>query len=359
MSDKCKKTIAIVMTTHNAERYIAKTLGKILGQTEKPDEIIIVDDASTDATYQICKSITNCSPEVSLLRLEVNSGPGVARNTGFKLVKSDYVLFLDDDDYVDEDLIKELNKRLKLEDFDVAIYGCRFFDQNIHLTYDAPWVVKKKNIPEGVVFSSKQIRGSIFDTFVGWAWDKVFKVTFLKENKIEFAQLRNSEDLVMVYHAIVIARKLTYIDMPLIYHQVARSGSVSSSISVNWLDPYRATSILYDRLSSYCDSWPTIKNMYIKWAMHFILWAIVSNNNIKLKELLFSDRLPLLEFGRRPILFYKTCWLDPILLAFPNQWEKRWFKIIYFLCKILYVMSEFGLKYSLNRCLYHLKSIDK
>jgi len=53
-----KFLISFVIPAHNVERYISKTLGSLLSQTDKDFEIIVVDDGSTDSTYNVAKEIT-------------------------------------------------------------------------------------------------------------------------------------------------------------------------------------------------------------------------------------------------------------------------------------------------------------
>ncbi len=87
-------TIAAVIPAYNAEKYIARAIDSVLAQTHQPDEIIVVDDGSTDATAEIIKQYT---PQVQYL-YQQNAGGSIARNTAIEAAKSKWITFLDADD---------------------------------------------------------------------------------------------------------------------------------------------------------------------------------------------------------------------------------------------------------------------
>jgi glycosyltransferase involved in cell wall biosynthesis len=95
-------SISVVIPAYNAARYIGSALDSVLAQTHKPDEIIVVDDGSTDDTAGIVETY---SSQVRLIRRE-NAGASVARNTGINAAKSEWIAFLDgDDEWLPENLL--------------------------------------------------------------------------------------------------------------------------------------------------------------------------------------------------------------------------------------------------------------
>lgn len=89
--------ISIVIPLYNKERSIAQTLDSVLGQEEANFEVVVVDDGSTDSSYAIATEYAHKDAHVRLYRQE-NGGPAKARNTGVKLAKGEWILFLDADD---------------------------------------------------------------------------------------------------------------------------------------------------------------------------------------------------------------------------------------------------------------------
>lgn len=87
-------TVSAVIPAYNAGKYIARAIDSVLAQTRPADEVIVVDDGSTDDTAKIAQAYGN---RISFIRQE-NAGASVARNTGIEAAKSEWIAFLDADD---------------------------------------------------------------------------------------------------------------------------------------------------------------------------------------------------------------------------------------------------------------------
>ena len=94
-------SVSVIIPAHNASEYIGRAIESVLAQTRKPDEIIVVDDGSTDDTARI---IADYGSKVIYIQQE-NAGPSVARNTGIEAATSEWIAFLDaDDEWIPEKL---------------------------------------------------------------------------------------------------------------------------------------------------------------------------------------------------------------------------------------------------------------
>ena len=100
--------ITVIIPVKDRRDYIGKTLDSIMKSSELPTEIIIVDNESTDGTYQFCEQYIKDIPNATLLR-ETFPGASAARNKGLKSCKTDWVYFFDSDDEFDSDLISAMN----------------------------------------------------------------------------------------------------------------------------------------------------------------------------------------------------------------------------------------------------------
>lgn len=89
-----RPTISVIIPVHNGERYLAEAIRSVLDQTLPPDEIIVVDDGSTDGSAAIARSF---GPPVRVLT-QANLGPAAARNLGVTHAAGDLLAFLDADD---------------------------------------------------------------------------------------------------------------------------------------------------------------------------------------------------------------------------------------------------------------------
>lgn len=88
-------TVTVIIPTFNRSHLIGRALRSVLSQIEPHDEVIVVDDGSTDDTEAVVREVAR--DRVRYVRIE-NSGPGAARNRGVRAAKSDLLAFLDSDD---------------------------------------------------------------------------------------------------------------------------------------------------------------------------------------------------------------------------------------------------------------------
>jgi len=90
-------TIAVVIPAYNVEKTILRALGSVVTQTRKPNKIVVVDDGSTDGTAALVQKF-NCDVHIQLIR-QANAGAAAARQTGSDAAGTDYIAYLDADDW--------------------------------------------------------------------------------------------------------------------------------------------------------------------------------------------------------------------------------------------------------------------
>jgi glycosyltransferase involved in cell wall biosynthesis len=96
--------VSVIMPVYNSAKYLNKTLDCLLKQTYKSIEFIIVDDSSTDSSFEIAKKYESAT--IKVLR-QSNAGAAIARNTGLLHATGDYIQFMDADDYLSADKIEK------------------------------------------------------------------------------------------------------------------------------------------------------------------------------------------------------------------------------------------------------------
>ena len=90
--------VSIITPVHNSERFLQQTIDSVLAQTYKEWEHILVDDCSTDGSADLIRAYTSTDARIRYIRLNENSGAGIARNKAIEQAKGDYIAFLDSDD---------------------------------------------------------------------------------------------------------------------------------------------------------------------------------------------------------------------------------------------------------------------
>ncbi|MGL5676769.1 MAG: glycosyltransferase [Cellulosilyticaceae bacterium] len=112
--------ISIIMPCYNAETTIARALQSILKSSPKDCvQLIVIDDGSEDNTYKIIQQVQQQYDHIIALRLATSSGsPSLPRNIGIQRATGNYITFLDDDDYIDLNLLLEIVEDAKRQDAD-------------------------------------------------------------------------------------------------------------------------------------------------------------------------------------------------------------------------------------------------
>ena len=111
--------ISIITPCYNCEQYIAESIQSVLAQTHQNWEMIIVDDCSTDESYEIAMEYAKKDRRIKVYRMEHNSGAAVCRNKAIESSKGEYLAFIDSDDIW---LPEKLEKQLKF----MHESGCNF-----------------------------------------------------------------------------------------------------------------------------------------------------------------------------------------------------------------------------------------
>lgn len=112
--------VSVIVPVYNTEDYLPKCLDSLVGQILQDIEIICVDDGSTDKSIDVIRKYQDNDSRVKLLTQQ-HSRQGAARNLGTKFAKSEYIGFVDSDDWVDKDYFEKLYYAAKKFDSDIAL----------------------------------------------------------------------------------------------------------------------------------------------------------------------------------------------------------------------------------------------
>ena len=93
-----KPLVSVITPTYNCKKYVEITIASVQAQTYSNWEMIIVDDCSTDGTFEIVEQIARRDPRIRLSRLDSNSGAGIARTQALEEARGRFIAYLDGDD---------------------------------------------------------------------------------------------------------------------------------------------------------------------------------------------------------------------------------------------------------------------
>lgn len=127
--------ISVIIPMYNVEKVIQRTIQSILNQELDNYEIIIIDDCSTDNSYNVCKDYieNNNLKNVKLIQNDRNHGPSYTRNKGIKLAKGDYCVFLDSDDYYEDNAIKTMLGNMEKDS--LVVVGIKYIYKKNKIKY--------------------------------------------------------------------------------------------------------------------------------------------------------------------------------------------------------------------------------
>lgn len=144
--------VSVVIPVHDAAEYISDTLSSILSQSLQDIEVIIIDDNSADDTLKLLQSFAANDSRIRLLNNSQNIGAGASRNMGLKIASGEYIIFLDDDDYADANMLKRMYDHAALLQADVVICRCQSLNLQTHSYAPMPWSVRVDLLPKRTIF---------------------------------------------------------------------------------------------------------------------------------------------------------------------------------------------------------------
>ena len=115
--------LSIIIPIYNAEQTLGRCLDSVVNQTLRDIEIILVDDGSTDDSFSLCEEYAQRDSRIILIHKEENKGLVAARKTGIEKAPSEYVTYIDSDDWIDPDTYRELVLEMENDGSDLVIAG--------------------------------------------------------------------------------------------------------------------------------------------------------------------------------------------------------------------------------------------
>ncbi len=172
--------VSVVVPAYNVEQYIDECISSLLGQSYKNLEIIIIDDGSNDNTGTLIRMYKD--ERLRIIHKE-NGGLVSARKLGLRLAKGKYIGFVDGDDYVGVDFIKNLVDEIEKSNFDFVHEGfCEDIDGDIcrsEAGFDEEFVFK--NTEEKIGFIEEYVFSSSSKRWISSSiWSKLFRADFIK-----------------------------------------------------------------------------------------------------------------------------------------------------------------------------------
>ncbi len=264
--------VSVIVPAYNSEAFIGECLASVCEQTLSDIEVIVVDNGSTDGTAKVAHDYAAADERIRVFQQE-NQFAGVARNNGMRVAEGEYLYFLDSDDYIEPCCLELMVQSAELTSSDVVV--CRSISIDNNTGERVPLDYACNGVEYGIGFKPEEISSHIFQSFVGWPWDKLFRSSAIREMGLEYQALRTSNDALFVFLGLLEAETISCVDASLVCHRVNNSASLENTRSKSWecaVDAARAIReqlVARDLLAEYGTS-------FSRWLSYFLRWNFVT-----------------------------------------------------------------------------------
>ena len=228
--------ISVIVPLYNAKPYIREAIDSVLRQTFQDFEVIIVDDASTDGSYELCQKLYGTNEKICLYRHPQNKTVGGARNTGLEQAEGKYIAFLDSDDLYRPEALSIMYKAAEVYGAEVVHSpGCLVptGDQEHVSPRDEFRTIIFDDMPASeipvLISQDKSYRVEKWARrkLYGTIWNKLFRKDFLDKHVIRFEEnLVPGQDAIFLFRCVFHAKK--YLWIPAVFYVYRRpEGSVT------------------------------------------------------------------------------------------------------------------------------------
>ena len=335
--------LSIIVPVYNVESYLEKCLDSLLGQTYSNISIICIDDGSTDKSPNILRNYAAADKRIRVIT-QANAGQSAARNVGLREVDTEFVTFLDADDYLEPDAYEKAMSLMQ-DDVDYVCFGTQITwgaYENMRASDEKYYSIKFKG--------KIQVTTRVLDHTDASLWNKIFRKSILDQYEIDFPENLRYEDAYF-FKLYGIRSKCAVYTQEKLHHYVRRENSTMcetfSGKSGRSMDHLKVSIKLYEYLKHH-DLLP--EYMYFMGAFFFesYYFALRYESSREGKEVIRKYAADFLEregitFDGFPD-FQAKCMHIKLGDLINRHVEKRWggllqiqrdvFRIKYFFCGI-------------------------
>lgn len=195
--------VSVIMPNWNKSAYLNASLASVLEQSGPAFELIVIDDASTDDSYEQLQAWAEMRPAMRLYRMEANAGQGVCRNLGLGLARGKYIVFADSDDICLPGFLAGAVEAIETEEADVVIFSTEQIDASGE-------VVWQNSVPD----VNRNRRQALTEFFTGKyesaPWGKIFRASAIARGNCAFGEGVWHQDVPFLFAVLGNCRKVAF-----------------------------------------------------------------------------------------------------------------------------------------------------
>lgn len=295
--------ISVIVPVYNVEKYIEKCILSILSQTYTEFELLLINDGSTDSSYEICKQWTQKDPRIKVFS-QNNCGVSAARNKGLDQAQGEYICFIDADDWIDKTFFEKMLSKMT-EGIDVVITDFQEITEDGEILFDPA-----KHISYEGNRSSKETISDAYHSllYTRIVWGRLYKKAVW--DNVRFKPLAYSEDTLAMFEILCHIQTIYLLNEPL-YFYLQRNSSVIHQLKISHYENAATTiSFMYNKaVECYPDFVPCITKTRL--AHDHLLLKIYAQANHKKKAFELIEKMQLLY---KTSLIKKPAFADRLLV---------------------------------------------
>lgn len=248
--------VSVIVPVYNLEKYIPRCLTSLQVQTLQEIEFIVVNDGSTDGSWEVMQKFAKDFPNKFLCFSKLNGGLSEARNFGMMHCRGEYIGFVDGDDYVAPNMFEQLYETALISGSDFVtcdnyrIYGNR----------------KKIDMFEIDTVSMQDAMTVCSYT----AWTRIIRRSFIEVHNLQFPPKLQYEDLVFTYCMFAHAKRIAHVSTPL-YFYIQREGSIMHTYDEKICDIFEGFRLIreyYNEAGKYKEFSETLEYLHARFFLN-------------------------------------------------------------------------------------------
>lgn len=216
--------LSVIVPCYNVEKYLNACVDSILQAKIDDMEIILVNDGSKDNTLEICLDYKKKYPNLIKIVDKKNGGLSDARNVGISKAKGEYLAFIDSDDTINENFIKEMIEKAYAGDFDMVTCGVKMIYEDHEVAVNPGYLTD--------LIGKEAIKGQMYD-FYPAACNKIYKKELFKD--LKFKKGVAYEDVEFMYRLLPNIKRIGVVE-GFYYEYMQREGSITYTFNEKLYD---------------------------------------------------------------------------------------------------------------------------
>ena len=229
--------ISVIVPVYNVYGYLSRCLESIVNQSYRNIELIVVDDQSSDGSYELAHLILEEYVDIPcrVLQTPCNSGVGFARNLGLQNASSEYISFVDSDDWLDSNYFDEMIIAIESSKSEIAVSGMLTEYNNVASAKSRYQYERKFKISGNYALRLLSHSSSNDCYITPIVNNKLYKASYLSQHNLVFPVGTHYEDDVFTFQCLARAKNVVLVPETK-YHYFQRQSSLTHMFSKEVID---------------------------------------------------------------------------------------------------------------------------